>query len=56
METQDKKIEEIKKDAKALQVKVQKIKITNDKEVVQATEMLSQVNARAKRIEEIRLS
>jgi len=56
METQDKKIEEIKKDAKALQIKVQKIKITTDKEVVQATEMLSQVNARAKRIEEIRLS
>ena len=56
METQDKKLEEIKKDAKSLQVKVQKLKITTDKEAVQATEMLSQVKARAKRIEEIRLS
>lgn len=52
----DKKLTEIKKDALSLQKKVQGIKIVTNKEAIEATEMLSQVKARAKRIEEIRLS
>ncbi len=56
MEQNDKKLEEIKKDTKAMTTKVSKMTISNEKEVMQATELLSQVKARAKRIEEIRLN
>lgn len=54
---QDKKIAEIKKDTQAISLKVQKLpKITDEKMAVKATELLTQIKARYKRIEELRLS
>lgn len=55
MDTQDKKLAEIKKDTQSMSNKVSKLTITNEKNVLNATELLTQIKARAKRIEEIRL-
>ncbi|HBI50247.1 MAG TPA: hypothetical protein DDY21_00135 [Candidatus Moranbacteria bacterium] len=55
METQ-KKLAEIRKDTQAISTKVAKLKIVNDKGVMQATEVLTKIKERANRIEEIRLS
>ena len=55
METQ-KKLAEIRKETQAISTKVAKLKIVNDKGVMQATEVLTKIKERANRIEEIRLS
>jgi hypothetical protein len=50
----NKKIEEISKDLVLFQKKVDAIQIKDEKHFVNATEMLSQIKARQKRIEDIR--
>jgi len=51
----EKKLNQIKKDARAMIRKVENVSVNSDKEMVQATELLSQVKIRMRRIEEIRI-
>lgn len=53
---EEKKLKEIKKDAVAMTKKVEKVVIKNEKQMDDASELLTQIKARQKRIEEIRLT